>query len=88
MSIFTVPAFIVVIAAVTALGVEEQAVIVMDNHEQCDALEKIIDNDFLMLREAEKDMDEEDIEPRTTLNSVRCWALDVPINAQEAKGRT
>ena len=85
MSIFTVPAFIIAISVITAAGQQEQAVIVMDNYKACDNLEKIIDNDFLMLREAEKNMDGEEIQDRTRLNSVKCWVIDVPIQANEAR---
>jgi len=84
-SIFTVPAFIIVISVITAVGQQEQAVIVMDSVQECDRLEKIIDNDFLLLREAEKDMDGEELVPRIHLNSVKCWAVDIPLNAREAR---
>ena len=88
MSIFTVPAFIVTMSLVLISGSNEQALIVMDNERECVKLEKIINNDFLMLREAEKNMDIAAIEPRIKLDSVKCWVIEVPINANQAKGRT
>ena len=88
MSIFTVPAYIITMAVVLVSGEKEQALVVMDSERECVALEKIIDNDFLMLREAEKNMDMAAIEPRIKLDSVKCWVIKVPINANQAKGRT
>ena len=85
MGIFTVPAYVITMSLVLAAGSKEQALIVMDNERECVKLEKIIENDFLMLREAEKNMDMAAIEPRITLDSVKCWVIEVPINANQAR---
>ena len=85
MGIITVPAFIIVVSGILSNGVQSQAVAVMDNLKSCNNLQKIIEKDFFLLREAEKAMKPENIKPRTHLNSVKCWSIKVPINGQQVR---
>jgi len=88
--ILTVPAFILVMAAHSAAGEAHQAVAVMKDYDSCNNLELIIRNDFLQLRIAEKKLREEGkpVEPRTTLDSVKCWSIEVPFIGGQQNRRT